>query len=168
MARKKTWAKVEVKEVGLTDLGKACREINKAPFEQKVGLVVQLDDMIANLKIISDNLTSGITESDYDSVMKDFKDRGLLTYEDDIVIQVGDKYEVTISKKDEKKIVVSKAIKDVMGVLPDAYKEVKTTVNEKAIADDYAMGKLPKILAPYVSSTEIKETKLKRSKIKTK
>ena len=168
MAKKKTKATIRVKEISLTELGKACREINLAPFEEKVGLVVQLDEMISNLKVISDNLTAGIVKTDYDAIMKDFRDRGLYTYEDDVVIRIGDKIEVSLSKKDEKKIVISKAIKDIVSALPEKYKETKIVVDEKAIADAYQDGKLEKILAPYVSSEEVKETRMRRSKIKTK
>ena len=168
MAKKKVYAEIQVKEVGLVDLGKACREINHAPFEQKVGLVVQLDEMISNLKVISDNLTAGIVNTDYDEIMRDFRDRGLYTSEDDVIIRVGDKIEVTLSKKDEKKIIISKAIKDIVSSLPEKYKETKIVVDEKAIADAYQDGKLEKILAPYVSSCEVKETRMRRSKIKTK
>ena len=168
MAKKKTYAEIKVKEIGLTDLGKACREINKASIEEKIGLVVQIDDMISNLKVLSDNLTSTIKTLDYDEIVKDFKDRGLWTYEDDIIIRVGDKFNVTLSKKEEKKVVISKAIKDVTSALPAKYKSTKIVIDEDAIKTAYLSGALERILAPYVSSTEIKETAMKRSKIKDK
>lgn len=168
MAKKKTYAEIKVKEIGLTDLGKACREINKAKIEEKIGLVVQIDDMISNLKVLSDNLTASIKSADYKSIVKDFKDRGLWTYEDDIIIRVGDKFNVTLSYKDDKEVVVSKAIKDIVGALPGKYKSTKIVVDEDTIKADYLSGDLAKILAPYVSTKEVKETKIKRSKIKEK
>jgi len=166
MARKKILAEIPVKEIGITELGSAVKTLNSATIEEKIGLAVQIDEMIDNLKVLSANITSDIEKTEYDSIMKDFRDRGLLTSEDDVVIRIGDKFNVTLSQKDEKKAVVSKAIKDIMGVLPDEYKEVKTVVNEDKIKSDYLSGSLIKLLAPYVTMTETHETKIKRSKIK--
>lgn len=166
MARKKILAEIPVKEIGITELGSAVKTLNSATIEEKIGLAVQIDEMIDNLKVLSANITSDIEKTEYDSIMKDFRDRGLLTSEDDVVIRIGDKFNVTLSQKDEKKAVVSKAIKDIMGVLPDEYKEVKTVVNEDKIKSDYLSGSLIKLLAPYVTMTETHETKIKRSEIK--
>lgn len=166
MARKKILAEIPVKEIGITELGSAVKTLNSATIEEKIGLAVQIDEMVDNLKVLSANITSDIEKTDYDSIIKDFRDRGLLTSEDDVVIRIGDKFKVTLSQKDEKKAVVSKAIKDIMGVLPDEYKEVKTVVNEDKIKSDYLSGSLIKLLAPYVTMTETHETKMKRSKIK--
>lgn len=166
MARKKILAEIPVKEIGITELGSAVKTLNSATIEEKIGLAVQIDEMVDNLKVLSANITSDIEKTDYDSIIKDFRDRGLLTSEDDVVIRIGDKFKVTLSQKDEKKAVVSKAIKDIMGVLPDEYKEVKTVVNEDKIKSDYLSGSLIKLLAPYVTMTETHETKIKRSKIK--
>lgn len=166
MAKRKTYAEIEVKELGLTDIGKACREINKATIEEKIGLVVQLDDMISNLKVLSDNLTSSIKDTAYEEIVKDFKERGLWTFEDDIIIKVGDKFKVTLANKEGKEVVVSKAIKDVTSALPAKYKTTKIVVDEETIKSDYLAGSLEKILAPYVSVKTVKETKLKRTKIK--
>ena len=166
MARKKVLAEIPVKEIGITELGSAVKTLNSATIEEKIGLAVQIDEMVDNLKVLSANITSDIEKTDYDSIIKDFRDRGLLTSEDDVVIRIGDKFKVTLSQKDEKKAVVSKAIKDIMGVLPDEYKEVKTVVNEDKIKSDYLSGSLIKLLAPYVTMTETHETKIKRSKIK--
>lgn len=168
MGKKKIYANINVKEIGLLDLKEKVEKRNSLPIEERIGLVVQLDEMIANLKIISDNLALDIANTDYDKIMKDFRDRGLLTTEDDIIIHAGGKIDVTLSKKDEKEVVISAAMKDVASALPEKYKETKISINKKAIANDYLMGKLEKILAPYVSLIEVKETKMKRTKVEPK
>lgn len=159
---------IKTNEITLKEIKEIIKQGESAPFEQKVTAAVLLDGIVGSLKSLKDSLVDQIEETGFESIKKDFEDRGLVPYwydKDKLAIQIGDKFEVTISSGVKTEFSVDSKLKEVDSLVPDKYKKVVTSYDKKVLEEAYDDGTLEPLLKPYINKSSKEVTKLTKKKI---
>ena len=142
-----------------------------APICEVLATRAILEDQIANMKAIVDQLNDSIKTSTYSERIKEMVDAKIIPSEDskpmiEVTTRYGDKITLAMSKGMDSGFVVSDAIKDkaiLDSVVPDKYKKVSVTIDKKAMEVDFDEGKLPEILKGYCSKNPTEVLKVRKS-----
>lgn len=159
---------IKTNEITLKEIKEIIKQGESAPFEQKVTAAVLLDGIVGSLKSLKDSLVDQIEETGFENIKKDFEDRGLVPYwydKDKLAIQIGDKFEVTISSGIKTEFSVDSKLKEVDSLVPDKYKKVVTSYDKKVLEEAYDDGTLEPLLKPYINKSSKEITKLTKKKI---
>ena len=144
-------------------------------------LYINLSDMrhftnvkdLGDLKETNKMIAQTIESTEYDSIIKNLVDTGLLSSESEspefvIKAKDGTKIAVTMSgaHDDQFEVDTSLAAKSTLDMVPDQYKKVSITLDKKAMEADFNAGVLPSALKRFCSKNPVDITKLKVAFVK--
>ena len=144
--------------------------------EEMIAATIVLEDQIAALKNLNDNIKEKLRTSKYDEILESLESRALIGDKEgkvavEVTTKLGEVVTATIYKDTDSCFEVSKCMSDkaiLDTVVPDKYKKVSVLLDKKRLEEDFEAGTLPDTLKIYCSKSPVEITKIRKTVAKKK